>query len=649
MTSTGAPSVRRKTDSLLGYAAAVLLSAAFLALRFALEPWLRNQAPLIMLLAPPILAAWVGGFRAGALATLICAVAGEALFVHSRATSTTEQLRLAIFTAYGLLFSWLIASWRSALRELQAEHGKLLAVREKLSVRERRLRETLEASPSGMIVVGPQGRIELVNREAERQFGYTRQEMVGMAIDDLVPPGDRPGHARLREGYHAAPVRRPMGPGRELHGRRKDGSVFPVQIGLNPVEGMASGLVLASVLDISSQRAAEAARRDSEQRARAAQDALLENAAMFQSLADNIAQLAWMVEPDGSSRWFNRRWYEYTGTRPGESEGWGWQGVHHPDHLARVMAKFRQHLASGEPWEDTFPLRSRTGEYRWFLSRAFPLRDHGGRIVRWFGTNTDITDHLEAEAALREADRRKDEFIAMLAHELRNPLAPVRNAVEILKRTDTGDARLVRLRDIMDRQVGHMARLIDDLLDVSRMARGKLTLRLTRCDLAAIACQTAEDYRPSLEASGQQLVLDCGGPFWVEGDPVRLAQMLGNLLNNAVRFQQGPGTVEVRTRADPATGQVHLSVADTGIGMDPQLLGRLFTPFSQADQDIARTQGGLGLGLALARGLAELHGGRIVAESEGPGRGSLFRISLPLAPVDAATAAGNAASGAAGG
>jgi len=620
----------------------LLLSAGFIGLRLSLRPLLQDEPPLILLLAAPILAAWLAGFGAGAFATAVCAAA-ELLWVQEPpAIPPVEQLRLAIFVGCGLLSSWLIASRRHALDDLRVEHDQLLTAREKLAVRERRVRETLEASPCGMIVVGAQGRIELVNREAERQFGYTRQEMVGMPIEELLPQDERAAHARLREVYHHTPAHRPMGPERELHGRRKDGSIFPVQIGLNPVEGSSSGLVLASVLDISRQRAAEAARRESERVAQAAQDALLENAAMFQSLADNIAQLAWMIDRDGSSQWFNRRWYEYTGTRPGEATGSGWRSVH-PDHLARVSAKFRQHLASGDPWEDTFPLRGHDGSYRWFLSRAFPLRDHAGRIVRWFGTNTDITDHLEATQALRESDRRKDEFIAMLAHELRNPLAPVRNAVEILKRTDTGDARLVRLREIMDRQVGHMARLIDDLLDVSRIARDKLTLRVARCDLAAITCQTAEDYRASLEASGQRMVLEgCDAPVWVDGDAVRLAQMLGNLLTNAARFQQGPGTVVVRIRVDPAAARVQLSVADTGIGMDEQLLERLFSPFSQAAQDMARTQGGLGLGLALTRGLAELHGGSIVAESEGPGRGSQFRITLPLASVGTAEAAGKA-------
>ena len=268
-----------------------------------------------------------------------------------------------------------------------------------------------------------------------------------------------------------------------------------------------------------------------------------------------------------------------------------------------------------------------------------PVRDERGRIVMWFGTNTDITAQREAEESLREADRRKDEFIAVLAHELRNPLAPVRNAIHLLRRIGPPEPRLVRARDVIDRQVTHMARLIDDLLDVSRIARGKLALQKERCDLTAIVRQTADDYRASLEATGLTVTIVAPpGPMWVEGDPVRLAQMIGNLLQNAGRFTRAGGQVEVIAQPDPARGMAEVAVRDTGVGIHPSLLSRLFEPFSQAEQGLAREQGGLGLGLALTRGLAELHGGSASASSDGLGRGSTFVVRVPLCArrVDAA-------------
>lgn len=375
--------------------------------------------------------------------------------------------------------------------------------------------------------------------------------------------------------------------------------------------------LVPSAVDITERKRAEAALRESE--------------VLFRALADNIAQLAWMTDETGYIFWYNRRWFEFTGTTLEEMKGWGWQKVHHPEHVTRVTEKFRRHVASGEPWEDTFPLRSHAGRYRWFLSRAFPLRDDSGRVVRWFGTNTDITSQREAEEALREADRRKDEFIAILAHELRNPLAPVRSAVEVLRRLGQAEPRLDRARDIIDRQVTHMARLIDDLLDVSRITRGKLALQRETCDLATIARLTAEDYRATLEAAGLRLVVSGpAGPLWVDGDPVRLAQMIGNLLNNAARFTDKGGLVEVRAELDDASRLAVVSVADTGVGIEPELLSRLFDPFSQAHQDLARSKGGLGLGLALTKGLAELHGGGVAAHSGGPGRGSTFTLRIPL-------------------
>jgi PAS domain S-box-containing protein len=355
-----------------------------------------------------------------------------------------------------------------------------------------------------------------------------------------------------------------------------------------------------------------------------------ENEIRFRTLADNIAQLAWIADETGSLVWVNRRWTEYTGLALEEVKGSGWQAVPHPEYRERVVEKLNHHFQTGEPWEDTFPMRSAAGEYRWFLSRALPIRDCDGKIVWWFGTNTDVTEQRKVAEALREADRRKDEFIAILAHELRNPLAPVRNAVDILRRVGASDQKLARIYDIVDRQVTHMARLIDDLLDVSRIQRGQLVLRTEPCDLAGVVGQTAEDYRSSFEAAGLGLEVTIPAePVWIMGDSVRLAQMVGNLLQNAVRFTEAGGA-RVRVEQDSARRAAVVTVTDTGIGMDRALLERLFDPFAQAEQGLARQKGGLGLGLTLTRGLAQLHGGSIVATSPGSGCGSTFTFRVPL-------------------
>ena len=260
-----------------------------------------------------------------------------------------------------------------------------------------------------------------------------------------------------------------------------------------------------------------------------------------------------------------------------------------------------------------------------------PLYDDHGCITHLIPSAIDISERKKTEAALRDADRRKDEFIAILAHELRNPLAPVRNAVEIMRRIQASDARLTQAREVIDRQVTHMARLIDDLLDVSRITQGRLALRKERCDLRAIVRQTSEDYRGSLEGAGLKLVVEEGAKgLVVEGDPVRLAQMIGNLLHNAGRFTERGGRVEVRIDEDRDARCAEVHIRDTGVGIEAALLSRIFDPLSQADQDLARSKGGMGLGLSLTKGIAELHGGTVRVASEGLGRGSVFTLRIPL-------------------
>jgi CheY-like chemotaxis protein/nitrogen-specific signal transduction histidine kinase len=256
-------------------------------------------------------------------------------------------------------------------------------------------------------------------------------------------------------------------------------------------------------------------------------------------------------------------------------------------------------------------------------ARAFLLR-----LVEWAARRLRPS---QVQEAVREADPHKHEFIAILAHELRNPLAPVRTAVEIVLRIDGLQPAQRRACEVIERQVAHMARLIDDMLDVSRIASDKMPLRRERCDLAAIVRQTAADYSDTLEATGLKLVIEASpDPIWVDGDPVRLAQMMAHLLSNAMRFTDRGGQVCLRLEGDAAARTARVSVIDTGIGIAPELLPKLFDPFGQAHQDLARSKGGLGLGLALTRGLAQMHGGTAEVRSDGLGHGATFTLTLPI-------------------
>ncbi|MGC4002343.1 MAG: response regulator [Pirellulales bacterium] len=234
---------------------------------------------------------------------------------------------------------------------------------------------------------------------------------------------------------------------------------------------------------------------------------------------------------------------------------------------------------------------------------------------------------------LKLADRRKDEFLAMLAHELRNPLAPIKNAVELLRLLKPADDGTTgEACAIITRQVDHMTRLVDDLLDTARIAQGKVRLRIERCDLAQVVRRTAEDYRDVLAQAGLTLTLNASStPLWVEGDAARLAQVVGNLLHNACKFTPAGGVVSVTAHGEGSHGAIE--VRDTGAGMTAEFIRRVFEPFSQADQTMDRSGGGLGLGLALVKGLIEQHGGAVAAESAGPGLGSAIRFHVPLAAV----------------
>jgi len=264
-----------------------------------------------------------------------------------------------------------------------------------------------------------------------------------------------------------------------------------------------------------------------------------------------------------------------------------------------------------------------------------PIRNAEGRVVGASKVARDITSEKLMQAQLRRyADdlatqhRQKDEFLAILAHELRNPLAPMRTSLELLRLRAGDPTQVQRVRETLDRHVKNLSRLIEDLLDVSRITQGKMKPRLERVDLARLVRYNCDTY--SVQAEGSGLTMACSAPevpLWVIGDPTRLDQMINNLLENAIKFTEKGGTITVTVETEGDT--VVAVVRDTGIGIAPEVLPRLFSTFTQAEQALARTRGGLGLGLSIVRGLAELHGGSVEAASEGLGRGAEFRLRLP--------------------
>jgi PAS domain S-box-containing protein len=311
------------------------------------------------------------------------------------------------------------------------------------------------------------------------------------------------------------------------------------------------------------------------------------------------------------------------------------------DELARVAARLREEGPMA-PFES---VRFTKGGRELAVSVAVSrVHDAGGRLVGASAIFRDITDLTRTRQALQQETRRKDEFLALLGHELRNPLAPLRNAVDIVATPGAGEARTRAAVGVLERQLAHMTSLVDQLLDASRITSGRIQLQLEEMDLAEVARTAAEDHRPFVEASGLALEVKLPAkPVWVSGDPVRLAQIASNLLTNAVKCTDAGGAITLEVRVDPRKGTVSLSVKDTGIGIEPEMLKRLFTPFTHGARSVDRTRGGLGLGLALVRALVESHGGSVEAHSEGKGRGAEFVVRLPLIAVRGRRAAASRA------
>src|SRR6516225_3896337 len=342
-----------------------------------------------------------------------------------------------------------------------------------------------------------------------------------------------------------------------------------------------------------------------------------------------MPQIVWAARPDGYLDYYNERWYEYTGFPRGEYGEPSWEPILHPDDVQRSVDTYFGCIQAVTPYRIEYRFKDRrTGGYRWFLGRAVPVRDEQGRIVRWFGTCTDIDDTKRAEEALKEAERRKDEFLAVLAHELRNPLAPIRNALQVIRLGNHDAALVEQMRAMAERQVGYMTHLVDDLLDLSRISRGLMRLLKGPLDVAQPVQQAVEGVEPLVRERAVTLSVSLPAePVYVEADPTRLQQVMSNLLSNAAKYTDPGGHILLTARQEGS--ELVLRVRDTGIGIPPDMLPRIFDLFVQAERRLDRSQGGLGIGLTLVRRLVEMHGGTVTAHSEGPGKGSEFVVRLP--------------------
>ena len=463
------------------------------------------------------------------------------------------------------------------------------------------------------------GTVTSWNAGAEKMYGYTAEEAIGAALPTLVPADClaqlEEVLGRIRHRQHTEPF--------ETRRIRKDGSPVYVQVNHSAVLDDAGEVAAFSVIarDIDERRRAREELRRSEER--------------YRSLVAAMTSFVWSTDGNGSFVVPQLAWESYTGQGWREHQGWGWAAAIHPDDRERIETLWAAALASRAPYQGEGRIwHAASGRHRHCFTRAVPLLNPDGALREWVGTITDIDDQKRAEEEIRDSGRRKDGFLAMLGHELRNPLGPIRNGLHILGLPEANESQVRRARETIERQVLHLTRIVDDLLDIARISQGKILLRKEPLDLAELVRSTAEDHRGPLERSGLRLEIDLGtAPVRVSGDPTRLSQALGNVLHNAGKFTRGGGAIIVRLRPDPAAGTVEIRVRDTGIGIRPEVLESLFVPFSQAGR--SGDQSGLGIGLALVKTLTEMHGGEVEAHSEGEGRGTEIVLRLPLGGSEA--------------
>src|SRR5262245_20441511 len=444
------------------------------------------------------------------------------------------------------------------------------------------------------------GAITSWNKGAERTFGYSAEEVVGKTIMVLIPPElaqeEEEILGKLRGGKSVEHY--------ETERVRKDGSRIQISATVSPIRCANGEIVGASEIarDITERKQEENALRESEGR--------------FRALADSTPGLVWMQDASGCL-FVNRAYLDFLGL--GDQAvicGYDWEQYIHPEDREAYVSAYLDCVARRAPFDAEFRFRRHDGEYRWMRSVAMPRLTAEGEFIGHTGCTFDIHEARMAAAALREADSHKDEFLAMLAHELRNPLAPIRNAIQALKMIGPPDPQTQKLRDMIDRQVTHMARLVDDLLDVSRITRNKIELHKERLELMTVVVRAVEASRPLIDARKHRLTVSLPpDPAPVEGDLTRLSQVISNLLDNAAKYTEEGGNILLAS--EKLSSQVVIRVKDDGMGIQSHILPHVFDLFTQADRSLDRSQGGLGIGLTLVRRLVELHGGSVEAHSAG--------------------------------
>ncbi|HLQ65893.1 MAG TPA: PAS domain-containing protein [Candidatus Limnocylindrales bacterium] len=596
-----------------GILISILATAAAALLRYFLDPMLGTGAPFTIFLLAIVASAWFGGLWPGLLAAVLGAILGDFFFVEPRGEftpfTTIHAVQLGSYFLLGTSISIVSQLWHLSRHRLERTVASLRLNQGLLQLAER---------TAGL------GVWEIHDMES----GDGRWSERCHRLYGTDPATFLPSRSRVLELIHADDRERVVGAGREsiethceydvefrVHhpdtGERWLWEVGSVEYGPTGHPLRMAGITV----DATARKVAEERLRESE--------------AQFRAIADFAPAKLWVTDASGRCTYLSPKWYAFSGRAPREDLGLGWQDLLHPEDRPRVEKTFSDASRGRTAFTMDVRFRRSDGQYRWMADAGTPRFDEAGHFIGYVGVVIDIHERKSFEQELKEADRRKDEFLATLAHELRNPLAPIRNGLHLMRLAERDAATVERARGMIDRQVAQMVRLIDDLLDVSRITSGKIELRREWINLRDAMQSAVETSRPLIDSLGHELVVTLPDePILLDADLTRLAQSFANLLQNAAKYSEPGGRILVTARKED--GRAVVSVRDEGMGIPPELLPAVFDLFVQEPRSLGHAQGGLGIGLTLVKRLVELHGGSVEARSDGVGRGSEFVVTLPL-------------------
>jgi PAS domain S-box-containing protein len=598
---TLAPSSRR----VVRYLGALAIVSATTVLRFAADPIIHEQIPYFMYVAAIVVTTWTYGVEAGVFGTIVAAFVGNYFFVSPRYVLTPDRddwIAMGFFTGLALWLVRLVGRWRQAERDLAGLHAQTQAA--------------ALAAEVGVWTWTPGTSQVAVGANWRGLFGVAPDASVTLDVwAGALDPEDRQSAV---ETLNAA-----WRDQREFHSeyrvRLPGGVRWIIDRGRPTYDSDGRPVGMAGInLDITDRKLAEDGLRRSRD---------------FLDKSQQIAHLgSWELDLAGNTLWWSDEVFRIFGLQPqefGATYGAFLDAVH-PDDRAAVNEAYSSSIREGRDYSIEHRIvRRATGEVRVVHEKCEHVRDRSGRIVKSNGAVYDVTERKRTEEALREADRLKDEFLATLSHELRTPLNAIIGWSDMLRRGNLRPEDMQRSTESIYRNAQLQSELIEDMLDVSRIITGKMSVKQGPVDLAALLHEAVESVRSAADAKRISLVRAETAALAkpITGDTTRLRQVLWNLLSNAVKFTPAGGTVT--TTLQVADGQAQVQVADNGIGIGPDFLPHVFERFRQQDNSSTRTHGGLGLGLAIVRHLVELHGGTITAESAGEGKGATFTVRLP--------------------